>query len=120
MTINVLGTNYELEIDDLNRRDLGMNDGVCFVYDKRIVVREPKYMDGGDDRSKVGRFRHVIRHELIHAFAMESGVPYGDDEQLVDWIAAMLPKIAATARAIEERMKVELLSENRETDKNAI
>jgi hypothetical protein len=41
-------------------------------------------------------FCKVLRHEIIHAFHMESGFDNLDvlnNEQIVDWFAHMLPKI---------------------------
>ena len=40
---------------------------------------------------KKQREEHVMRHELIHALAEECGVAYGNNENLVDWIAAIIP-----------------------------
>jgi Zn-dependent peptidase ImmA (M78 family) len=40
--------------------------------------------------------RHVLRHEIIHAFRYESGLKSCanvDDEQYVDWIATQFTKI---------------------------
>ena len=91
--INILGTAYEVYSDDLNNRDLAVNDGFCLIYDKEIVIRQPEYMDGLSARSRKERWNHVLRHELIHAAAQESGVKYGDDEALVDWIAHIVPII---------------------------
>ena len=59
--------------------------------DEEIVVREKQYMSGITDKSKQYRKDHVIRHELVHAVAQEWGVPYGDNEDLVDWIAHIIP-----------------------------
>lgn len=91
--INVLGTDYLYDEDDLNNKLLAENDGVCELYEKEIVVRKKEYMPGSTEAGKEKRYQHVIRHELVHAFAMESGVSYGDDEALVDWIAHMIPLI---------------------------
>lgn len=91
--VNVLGTDYLFDEDDLNNENLAENDGVCELYEKEIVVRKREYMPGNTEAGKEKRYQHVIRHELIHAFAQESGVPYGDDEALVDWFAHMIPMI---------------------------
>lgn len=104
MTVNILGTEYTFTADDLNNRELAENDGVCFTADKRAIIRKPCYLAGSTEQRRKERFRHVIRHELIHAFATESAVSYDDDEQLVDWIAAMIPKINRAAEAIEEQI----------------
>ena len=89
--VNILGTEYSYITDDLNNEELATNDGLCRIYDKEIVVREKQYMSGMTDKSKQYRKDHVIRHELVHAVAQECGVPYGDNEELVDWIAHIIP-----------------------------
>lgn len=90
-TVNILGTEYEFYVDDLNNPDLAENDGLCLVYDKKIIVRATKHMNGDTNTSKQYRSDHVIRHELIHAVAEECGVSYGDNEELVNWIAHIIP-----------------------------
>ena len=89
--VNILGTEYSYITDDLNNEELATADGLCRIYDKEIVVREKQYMSGMTDKSKQYRKDHVIRHELVHAVAQECGVPYGDNEDLVDWIAHIIP-----------------------------
>lgn len=91
MFVNILGTEYSIEISDLNEEYLAENDGMCFIYDKRILIRDKKYMSGETDAAKDDRFSQVLRHELIHAIAQECGVSYGDNEELVDWIAHIIP-----------------------------
>ena len=98
MTLNILGTEYSLEI--LNKRDdpyLEEVDGYCDKTTKRIAVAEKS------EKCELGDFdsyqRKVIRHEIIHAFLFESGLhenfahDMGHDETYVDWIAAQYPKI---------------------------
>ena len=99
--VNILGTEYTYMEDDLNNPDLALNDGICFIGDKEIVVRRKEFMNGATEKSREYRYRHVIRHELIHAFAEESGVSYGDNEKLVDWIAHMIPYINKAVCTIE-------------------
>ena len=90
-TISILGTEYEFVVDDLNNPELATNDGFCLIYDKKIVVRGRDYMSGLTEKSRQYRMDHVIRHELIHAVAQESGASYGNNEELVDWIAHIIP-----------------------------
>lgn len=111
MIINILGTDYDFKKDDLNNPDLALNDGLCKVFDKEIIVRKKEYMDGNSQKGKTYRYNHVLRHELIHAVAEESGVRYGDNEALVDWIAHIIPiintKIAELVIADEKELKGE-------------
>ena len=91
--VNIKGQDYEVFRDDLNNRQLAENDGICDLYDKKIIIREIQYLDGDSDRAKKYREEHVVRHELIHALAEECGVSYGENEDLVDWIAAIIPHV---------------------------
>lgn len=104
MTVNILGTEYKFGNDDLNNPDLAENDGFCRIVDKEIVIRERKYMAGISEEAKKQRERHVLRHELVHAFAEESGVAYGENEELVDWIANMIPKLQKVYEEIEKEL----------------
>ena len=104
MILNILGTEYTFETDDLNNKDLAVSDGLCRIYDKQILLRKKEFMDADTEKGTEYRFDHVIRHELIHAFAEESGVMYGDNEKLVDWIAHMIPLINRTFEKIKMEM----------------
>ena len=45
---------------------------------------------------------HGVRHELIHAVAQECGVAYGNNEDLVDWIAHIIPIVNKAFDEIKE------------------
>lgn len=85
--IKILGTDYELRFT--NRREdqvLKEADGECRWYDKVIVVDE--------ELENEESLKHVIRHEIVHAFLRESGLKsYASDELIVDWIAWHIDKI---------------------------
>ena len=89
--VNILGTPYVFKTDDLNNADLASNDGLCRIYDKEIIVRATEYMCGLTEESRRHRADHVVLHELVHAVAQECGCPYGDNEDLVNWIAHIIP-----------------------------
>ncbi len=93
MYVNILGTKYEFRFAGTEESDLVNADGVCKVFDKKIIVRNQSLMGGDSQDAKKYRLDHVIRHELIHALAEESGVQYGNDEALVDWIAHIIPLV---------------------------
>ena len=101
--VNILGTEYQVKVGDLNERELAEADGICELYDKYILLRSPEYMCGQSAKSRQNRYNHVLRHEIIHATAHECGVPYGDDENLVDWIAHIIPIVNNAVREIEEK-----------------
>lgn len=78
---------------------LETRDGYCDRSSKMLVIAK----DGGD--SGFCNFKeyqkNVIRHEIIHAFLIESGLDgnwqhceqFGHDETMVDWIAIQFPKM---------------------------
>ncbi len=101
-TVNILGTPYTFKVDDLNNEELAQNDGLCRIYDKEIIVRATEYMAGLTDKSRQDRTDHVVRHELVHAVAQECGVSYGDNEELVDWIAHIIPIVNRAFDEIKE------------------
>ena len=92
--VNILGTEYSIEIDEtLEKTD---TDGLCKEYDKQITIRNVDQMLCDDDsmETKKKRFDEVLRHEIVHAFFVESGLDdYSADEQLVNWIAIQSPKL---------------------------
>jgi len=97
MKINVLGTEYTIEI--LDRSDdprLDGYDGYCDDSVKKIVL--PVHHDEKDDKADLAVvWKKVIRHEIVHAFLSESGLaensPWAQNEELVEWIAIQGPKI---------------------------
>ncbi len=63
----------------------------------------------GRDAHAVEDFEYAVRgymrHEVIHAFFHESGLPrYGQDEELVEWIALQIRKIALACDEAEKIM----------------
>ena len=100
--INILGTAYTFKVDDLNNEELAQNDGLCRIYDKEIIVRATDFMAGLTEQSRQSRTDHVVRHELVHAVAQECGVSYGDNEDLVDWIAHIIPIVNKAFDEIKE------------------
>lgn len=101
--VNVLGTPYAILFKKKSEEKLFEDsaDGYCDRTTKEIVIIEP---DGDPDPGQVSDFEYhqkqVIRHEIVHAFHMESGLQASFDvrdegfpEVIVDWIAIQGPKI---------------------------
>jgi len=92
--INVLGTDYEI----IEHEYLETCEGSCDKTTKEIKIcktlsEEPK---SGEIRNMESLKQTIIRHEVIHALLFESGLAEncGDhNEQNVDWIAIMYPKM---------------------------
>ena len=111
MTINILGTPYEIiEQSPEENPKLEEACGVCEQYSKKIILadflRDPK------DKMTVEypeEFRKkVLRHEIIHAFLGESGLrgesEWAESEEMVDWFAIQFEKIH---KAFEEANALE-------------
>ena len=93
MKIDVLGTQYEIvEVDEVYGENV---DGRCDRSIKRIeVVKDWKKEP--DNLSDMSVFkRHILRHEIIHAFLAESGLvaESGWTEEQVDWVAIQFPRL---------------------------
>lgn len=94
--VNILGTNYNIiEATEADCPKLKAADanGLCEPYAKELVVaifdEDPRNVKNLEEFRK-----KVLRHEIVHAFFMESGLTqYMDDEVLVDWIAVQFSKI---------------------------
>ena len=108
MKVSVLGAEYEIvfcrreEDGHLNKAD-GYTDWTM----RKIVVCEVE-----SEADSVGDLkayqRKVLRHEIVHAFFMESGLMensvgtdcIGMDETICDWIAIQGPKIYAAWESV--------------------
>lgn len=93
MTVDILGTEYDLIIDGTNDKypDLDGADGYCNYQLKQIVISKENN-EGTDSYKKY--LEKVMRHEIIHAYLYESGLhEYASDETIVDWMAIQMPKL---------------------------
>ncbi len=95
--INILGTEYDLVIDDKSNDILLTDkDGYCDESVQKIVIRsiDPNESEIEDLNYYVEK---VLRHEIIHAFLIESGLSSDicdwHCEEMVDWLAMQSPKI---------------------------
>ncbi|UYJ48714.1 MAG: hypothetical protein OGM82_12360 [Flavonifractor plautii] len=108
MIVNVLGTEYTIEIkkyaedEAFERRSI---DGYCDCLTKKIVVCDMSTYKGWEHETKEtisASEKKTLRHEIVHAFFDESGLgsntfsvdgPWATNEEMVDWIAVQGPKI---------------------------
>lgn len=103
-TVNILGTEYTIRVEDsADNPKLKDANGLCEMYSKSIVL-DPIEEDEDTYENLEEYRRRVLRHELVHAFFAESGLrtssPYAENEELVDWIAIQLPKIAKVCKEL--------------------
>ncbi|MBA4699222.1 MAG: hypothetical protein H2212_07270 [Ruminococcus sp.] len=112
MKVNILGTEYTVFTDDANDPELKGKDraGYCFYDAREIHIADPDTDDdwkNEPEKAKKNCINRVLRHEIIHAFFMESGLAYDTvdveawavNEEMVDWIAIQFPKLQ---KAFEE------------------
>lgn len=98
--VNVLGTEYEIKI--VPAAELPDKAGDTDFYTKVISLSDLEDIDFSESTKNIESFKkHSLRHELFHAFLFESGmdmqsamdVPWGINEEMVDWFAIQSPKI---------------------------
>ena len=101
-SVEVLGQFYDIvyENEEENTR-LKDADGYLEPYAKEIHIDRSIFEQDNNDPLQMKNLEiyghKVIRHEIIHAFIIESGLweccSWGQNEELTDWIARQFPKI---------------------------
>lgn len=108
MTVNVLGTQYTVEVkkydDDTTFSEKSWS-GYCSDYAKQIVICDmsthKEFLDS-TNLEQMACQKRTLRHEIVHAFLNESGLcdnsfsadmPWARSEEMVDWIAIQGQKI---------------------------
>ena len=110
-SVDILGTKYKIEVrkveDDTRLSDDEGREAYTNAFKKLIVLSD--YSDesqypytSNDIVFRNERYKHVLKHEIVHAFVYECGLgcasdprksPLFFDEQTVDWIAIQGPKL---------------------------
>jgi hypothetical protein len=101
-SVNILGTEYKI-IGAKDTPKLKEADGYVERYAKEIVF--DKGLLERQDRMTSERLdiyhKKVMRHEIIHAFFYESGNNHHcEDEELVDCLAILIPKIVKAMKEV--------------------
>lgn len=102
-TVSILGTEYEFllqtEQENVKLRECS---GLTEPETKKLIVfrelvDDVMIVEGIDDYRK-----KVARHEIVHAFFIESGLSndFGNNEVLVDWIAIQMPKMIKAMKEV--------------------
>ena len=114
MKIDVLGTTYKIRRVNTGEdvfMDRNHYAGYCDAVMKEIAILNLKSTDAYKDESPAriaAQEKETIRHELVHAFLDESGLRdstlvldsgWAGNEEMVDWIALMHPKLHAAFEA---------------------
>lgn len=106
MTVNILGEVWEIQFKKAEEDSmLKTGDGYVDRTTRIICIVKGRETSGFHNYEKYQK--SVIRHEIIHAFLIESGLDnnwkhadeFGHDETMVDWIAIQFPKLQ---KAFEE------------------
>ncbi len=108
MTINILGTNYEIMYESWMPEGRFAENGwcgVCYENVHKIYICRMDTVPAWKNAEKDMVTQHeklTLRHEIVHAFFNESGLMesssasnegWARNEEMVDWIAIQGPKI---------------------------
>lgn len=89
--INILGTDYKL-IEEMPK-NIPYNADGHISYTNKIINLDKDILKNNSLRYK----KCVLRHEIIHGYFNESGLPkYSNDDELVEFLAMQLPKMIET------------------------
>jgi hypothetical protein len=97
--IGVLGTEYTIRSVHESEHDPKLEEAFGYTepFSKEIIIeeRDPRAKDVRKFEEFVNK---TIRHEIVHAFLVESGLDIASDwavnEEIVDWIARQIPRMA--------------------------
>lgn len=111
--IKILGTTYKVYLNVPSTKDPHLNGlfGYTSFHDKKIVVADVRTIPGWesvDDAGAWDTFSCTVRHEVIHAYLMESGLNgsanpancWALNEEMIDWFAIQMPKLLKTFREL--------------------
>jgi hypothetical protein len=107
--IKILGTTYKVYLNVPYSKDPNLNGayGYTDFHGKKIVVADVRTIPEWEDaeaESIADNFASTVRHEVIHAYLMESGLNgssspvncWARNEEMVDWFAIQMPKLVGT------------------------
>lgn len=102
MIVNILGQKWDIvraeETEDENLEDIG---GYADFSVRKIVIKKI-HKEKGTVENVEDYMNKVTRHEIVHAFLIESGLhvnslktdeAWATNEEMVDWFAFQGPKI---------------------------
>lgn len=97
MKINILGQEYEI-VKQTEKENVKLYDadGLCETFAKKIILND--FEETNQTLEKCDLYKNkVLRHEIIHAFLLESGLDtssnWARNEEMVDFFAFQIPKM---------------------------
>ena len=106
--INILGTEYTVELIDENK-DVKFKEADGYVDPTIHLIRVALFEPDSATVSNIDVYlKKVMRHEIIHAYLFESGLAecsstitsWAQNEEMVDWIARQIPKMKRTMESL--------------------
>jgi len=103
LLVDILGDEWRIEFGNKDTHEaLGNLCGLCDFSSKKIVVDDFSAIE--KEATTIENIKEfinkVIRHEIIHAYLIESGLgdccSWAVNEEMVDWIAKQFPKMLKT------------------------
>ena len=107
--INILGTTYTVYLNVPYNKDPSLSGlfGYTSFHAKKIVIADVRTTPGWEESEEAAAddvFACTVRHEIIHAYLMESGLNgstnhadcWARNEEMVDWFALQMPKLIKT------------------------
>ena len=102
--VNILGSEWSVKFgNEEEYPNLAEMDGYSDFSIREIVVDDMEASQGQvGAKADLGHYqKQVVRHEIIHAFLLESGLDsnssevesWATNEEMVDWFAIQSPKI---------------------------
>lgn len=100
MKVNILGEVWKIKFKNAKKDSrLKTADGYTDRTIRTIFIVKDRGNSGFHNYDEYQK--SIIRHEIIHAFLVESGLDnnwqhadqFGHDETMVDWVAMQFPKL---------------------------
>ena len=107
--IKILGATYKVYLNAHYAKDPSLEGrfGYTSFPNRKIVVADVHTVPGWEDvdnEAADDTFAQTVRHEVIHAYLLESGLNgssngtdcWARNEEMVDWFAMQMPKMIKT------------------------
>ena len=114
-TLNILGQAYPVYFSDEKHDPKLVGNNGYTDLDKKIILI--------DNTISSPFAKHVLVHEIVHAFLFESGLDdqtkdgWARNEEIVDWFALQLPKMSVVMNKVHKSHK-QYLKEKKDNAKS--